>query len=121
MVTSSIYYSHRGKRPTGKSILEKLQKSGINTFRVTRHKDGSYSAGFIRPANGSKTVALVHEHALSIARTNAYRMVQALGYRIITFGNDIAPGYQTLSFGGALFIFISLRSGELGRNIRQRL
>lgn len=101
MVTSSISYSHRGKRPTGKSILAKLQNTGVNTFRVTRHKDGSYSAGFIRPANGSKSVAHVHEHALSIARKNAYRMAQVLGYRIITFGNDIAPGYKTLSFGGA--------------------
>ena len=97
MVTSSITQTaaankvvpipiRRLKQPTGKSIKIKLSEFGIDAFRVTRHKDGSYSAGFIRPRNNCSTQEKVQEHALSIARKNAYRMAQECGYVIFEFG-----------------------------------
>ena len=90
------------KRPTGKTILKKLNKAGVGAFRVTRHKDGSYTAGFFIPRN---IMARCMDHRQSfklghICAAIAARKITLLGYRVVDKGNDLDPGYKSLSFGG---------------------
>jgi hypothetical protein len=89
------------RRPTGATIQKKLEEAGVGTFRTVRHHDGTYTCGFI-----------IHPHirhveteqeALDICAAlanGAAQVIRELGWQVLKVGNDIDPGYHTLSFSG---------------------